>query len=174
MHRLVNLELSSLPKLLGDALVPSSFFVFYISMIWFCSNVQMSSAGWTFFWKLTRLITLMPPVPGKEDEMVLTFDWMSSGLPSWFPRTEVGKLTCGIVHPKTLANLDSLGKGPSRRCLIGKRVFYERDSFMEWFVSRVKVPEPKSIRIANHAARSRSAEVLGFLTDGFGTHLGNT
>lgn len=130
----------------------------------------MSSAGWTFFGELTRLIKRLIPAVGKEDEMALTFDWMSSGLPSWFPRTEVGKLTCGIVHPKTLANLDSLGKGPSRRCLIGKRVFYERDSFMEWFVSRVKVPEPKSNRVADRAARSRSTEVLGYLTDGFGAH----
>jgi hypothetical protein len=90
--------------------------------------------------------------------------------PALFPRVAVGRLTGGIIQPKTLANLDSLGLGPSKRWRVGRRVFYERDSFMEWFVSRVKVPEPKSNRVADRAARSRSTEVLGYLTDGFGAH----
>lgn len=90
------------------------------------------------------------------------------GLPSIFPRSSIGELTEGIIHPKTLANLDSLGLGPSKRWRVGRRVFYERDSFMEWFARRVKEPEPKTIRGGAPAPQSRSAEVLGYLTDSFG------
>ncbi|MBG3876464.1 hypothetical protein FVW20_05320 [Desulfovibrio oxamicus] len=88
--------------------------------------------------------------------------------PALFPRVAVGRLTSGIIQPKTLANLDSLGLGPSKRWRVGRSIFYERDSFIEWFASRVKVPESKTIRGGKPAPQSRSAEVLGYLTDGFG------
>lgn len=87
--------------------------------------------------------------------------------PALFPRVAVGRLTAGIIHPKTMANLDSLGLGPSKRWRVGRRVFYERDSFIEWLAGRVKVPDMPSSRGDNSAPRSRSTEVLGYLLDGF-------
>ena len=56
-------------------------------------------------------------------------------LPVFVPRKEVGELLNGIISPKTLANLDSLGEGPDRFKLNGK-VFYPRDSFVQWLFQR--------------------------------------
>lgn len=52
-------------------------------------------------------------------------------LPRTIARKDVGKYISGI-SPKTLANADSLGKGPSKRKKIGKTVVYETKSLLEW------------------------------------------
>jgi len=95
---------------------------------------------------------------------------VKGGLPPIFPRSSVGELTGGIIHPKTLANLDSAGKGPSKRWRVGQRVFYERDSFIEWFASRVQLPERKDPKSNDQVPKTRSAEVLGYLADSFEAH----
>ncbi len=62
-------------------------------------------------------------------------------LPIVFPRKDVGRLTGGIVHPRTCANLDSQGKGPEGRFRVGKIVCYDRDSFICWLLTRVTKPK---------------------------------
>ena len=57
-------------------------------------------------------------------------------MPSVFKRSQVGVLTGGMVNTKTLANLDSQGKGPERFRL-GKLVAYEREAFLAWLESRM-------------------------------------
>ena len=42
------------------------------------------------------------------------------------------------VGSRRLANLDSEGKGPRERVLIGKQVAYPRDALLEWIASRLK------------------------------------
>lgn len=91
----------------------------------------------------------------------------SMDFPALFPRSAVGRLTGGVLHPKTLANLDSAGKGPGKRWRVGRRVFYERDSFVEWLASRVQVPERKVSESDGQAPISRSAEALGYLAHSF-------
>lgn len=63
---------------------------------------------------------------------------LRSSLPIIFARSEVGRLTGGIIKPGTMANLDCEGKGPLVRYLVGRKICYERDSFVEWLVTRVK------------------------------------
>ena len=50
-------------------------------------------------------------------------------------RTDVGKFSGGILHPRTMANLDSKGCGP-RKIMIGNRVAYEVKSLIEWMQDR--------------------------------------
>ncbi len=59
-------------------------------------------------------------------------------LPVVFGRTEVEKLLPGIINSKTLANLDSAGTGPATYYKQGRKVFYERETFLEWLGKRVK------------------------------------
>ncbi len=66
---------------------------------------------------------------------------LQKSLPSIFARREVGRLTGGIIQPGTCANLDSLGLGPKNRFFVGRKICYERDSFIAWLLSRVKFPE---------------------------------
>lgn len=53
-------------------------------------------------------------------------------------RSEVGTFTGGLLHPRTMANLDSNGTGPGR-ITIGRRVAYDRDVLAKWLEDRVKV-----------------------------------
>jgi len=57
-------------------------------------------------------------------------------LPPIIARSEVGKLLGGVIHPKTLANLDSLGKGPKNRFRSGRKVAYKTEDLLEWLSSR--------------------------------------
>jgi hypothetical protein len=54
-------------------------------------------------------------------------------LPLIFGRKAIEELMPGIISSKTLSNLHSLGRGP-QFFKIGRRVFYERESFIEWFL----------------------------------------
>lgn len=56
-------------------------------------------------------------------------------LPPLISRTEVPKLTGGLISTGRLANLDCLGQGPrSIRC--GRKIAYTRDAFIAWMRSR--------------------------------------
>lgn len=57
-------------------------------------------------------------------------------LPPTIARKNVSKLLGGIVSAKTLANLDSIGKGPKRKFKIGKTVCYYTTDLLEWIENR--------------------------------------
>lgn len=66
------------------------------------------------------------------------FTSLENCLPPLFDRETAAKCLGGIISPKTLANLDSLGKGPKYAMRIGKKIAYEKVSFLEWIKSRIK------------------------------------
>ncbi len=45
------------------------------------------------------------------------------------------------LHPRTMANLDSLGRGPAKRVLLGKTVGYPREALLVWLAERLRVEE---------------------------------
>jgi len=62
---------------------------------------------------------------------------LDKSLPVAFGRTEVEKLLPGIISSKALANLSSAGEGPpSYRH--GRKICYEKASFLAWLSKRVK------------------------------------
>lgn len=65
-------------------------------------------------------------------------DFVNS-LPPLIPRRRVADLTGGLVHPKTLANLDNLGKGPKERLKLGRCIAYPKRSFVDWLSGRIVV-----------------------------------
>lgn len=52
-------------------------------------------------------------------------------------RNRIGEFSGGLLKPKTMANLDSLGKGPRGRVRVGRTVGYEVTKLIEWMESRV-------------------------------------
>lgn len=66
------------------------------------------------------------------------FDRLRDELPPVFTREFASQKTGNLFSSKTLSNLDSLGTGPSVKVKIGKKVGYERDSFIRWLRGKMK------------------------------------
>jgi len=59
--------------------------------------------------------------------------------PPLISRSEASRLTGGLISPRTLANLDSLGQGPKNKVRLGKKVAYERQAFLDFLAKRLEV-----------------------------------
>lgn len=53
-------------------------------------------------------------------------------------RREAGRFSGGAISPKYLANLDSLGQGPSERLVIAGHVCYPATALAEFLRKRTK------------------------------------
>jgi hypothetical protein len=52
-------------------------------------------------------------------------------------REKVGVFSGGILHPRTMANLDALGQGPKGRIKIaGKKIAYPVEELVDWMQDR--------------------------------------
>ena len=55
---------------------------------------------------------------------------------SFVSRGEVGKFSGGLLHPRSMANLDSLGRGPEGKVSIGRKIAYPIESLIQWMEKR--------------------------------------
>ena len=55
-----------------------------------------------------------------------------------FPTREEVFKKIPVFKPRTLANLDSQGKGPAGRMMIGPKVCYPKEEVILWFASQAK------------------------------------
>jgi hypothetical protein len=53
-------------------------------------------------------------------------------------RESIGKFSGGLVHRRTIANLDAKGKGPAGKFKIGRKVGYPVESVVEWLENRAE------------------------------------
>ncbi|MGO9373798.1 MAG: hypothetical protein ACLQBD_17040 [Syntrophobacteraceae bacterium] len=53
-------------------------------------------------------------------------------------REKVGEFSGGILHPRTLANLDSKGLGPKGRIRVGRKVAYDVVELCRWLAARTE------------------------------------
>jgi hypothetical protein len=76
---------------------------------------------------------------GMEQKMKVGFRFLDhiNEFPRVIARTEVGRITGGLISPKTLANLDSKGEGPPELIRVGRRVGYPSESFLGWLDQRI-------------------------------------
>lgn len=58
-------------------------------------------------------------------------------------RSQIGKLTGGLISPKTIANDDSLGCGISERFRIGNRIAYTINNVAQYMLDRGLIIEKK-------------------------------
>lgn len=68
----------------------------------------------------------------------LIIENLRQNLPPLFNRKTVQEALGQTIKARTLANLDALKQGPPKFRL-GKNVFYERESFLEWLISRLRL-----------------------------------
>lgn len=62
----------------------------------------------------------------------LFFSRLESSLPPVFTREEAARHMGGLLSAKTLNNIDYRGEGPEVRVRVGKKVGYERETFVQW------------------------------------------
>lgn len=70
-------------------------------------------------------------MPKKVITSQVVLDAIAKGLPEFFPRAAVTKLTNGLLSSKTLTNLNHHKQGPTPH-YVGRKAVYMRDEFMEW------------------------------------------
>ena len=58
---------------------------------------------------------------------------------SFVAREKVGIFSGGILHPRTLANLDSKGEGPRGRIRINRKIAYPVDSLIAYLEEHSEV-----------------------------------
>lgn len=81
---------------------------------------------------------------------------LRSVLPSIFFRAHLTTLTSGALNGRTIANLQSAGKGPPG-FYCGKRMCFERESFLLWleaYSTGCRTPSPSS---ASHGVTNSKA-----------------
>jgi hypothetical protein len=59
-------------------------------------------------------------------------------------RSEIASMTGGVLHPRTMANLDAKGDGPGK-LIVGGRVCYEVDKLVDWLEKRTRCVDPRTI-----------------------------
>jgi hypothetical protein len=74
-----------------------------------------------------------------HQDMVFFVEKISESLPPIFTRSVAVSNLGGLLGAKTLANIDNKGKGPTSKIRMGKKVLYERDSFIEWLKQYYKL-----------------------------------
>jgi len=57
-------------------------------------------------------------------------------------RSEVSRFSGGLINPRSLANMDSLGLGPANRFRCGRKICYPVSDLIAWLESRVTVVKP--------------------------------
>lgn len=60
------------------------------------------------------------------------FTNLKSALPPVFTREEAARHLGGLLSAKTLNNIDYKGEGPEVRVRVGKKIGYERETFVQW------------------------------------------
>ena len=67
------------------------------------------------------------------------FSEMAKRWPSTYvARDRVDEFTGGILHPRTLSNLDAKKIGPPEKIRIGRKIAYPVAQFIEWLESRAQ------------------------------------
>lgn len=64
------------------------------------------------------------------------YELLAKSLPPTFSRVKAVELLGGLISVGRLANLDSQGKGPQGRIMLGKKVGYAREPFIAWLRAR--------------------------------------
>ena len=71
----------------------------------------------------------------KRDFSELAENWPSPIV----ARKEISRFSGGLLHPRTMANLDSKGEGPKGRIKMGRTVGYFVDSLIDFMNARAGI-----------------------------------
>ena len=77
------------------------------------------------------------------DSSIPDFSWIVKNNPSgWIIRPNINEKTGGLLDRRTMANLDSLGKGIPGRITSGRKVAYPVQAVVEFLIKRYKIVNP--------------------------------
>jgi hypothetical protein len=71
----------------------------------------------------------------KPDLSFLATRWPSALV----ARSEIGAFSGGAINARTIANLDSMEKGPENRLRIGRKVAYPVSDLIRWLEQRAEL-----------------------------------
>jgi hypothetical protein len=80
---------------------------------------------------LDSLVNTNKPNTEEFNFDILADNW-TSGIVA---RSEVGRFSGGLLHPRTMANLDSLGTGAGK-IMVGNRACYSTRKLISWMKAR--------------------------------------
>ncbi len=75
----------------------------------------------------------------KVDLSYMADEWTSPVV----ARSKVGDFSGGVIGPKYIANLDSLGLGPAGRFRCGRKIVYDKKKLIRWLEERSEIPGVK-------------------------------
>ena len=70
------------------------------------------------------------------------FEQLRKELPPVFTREFASEKIGRIFSAKSMSNADALGTGPAVKVKIGKKIGYERESFLQWLRGKMKHDAP--------------------------------
>ncbi|RLB90578.1 MAG: hypothetical protein DRH50_12155 [Deltaproteobacteria bacterium] len=80
--------------------------------------------------------------PTTEPTNTTIIETLKAGWESWpapvVARTEIESFTGGLICARSLANYDSLGKGPGGRIKLGRSVGYLKSDLISWLLNRLE------------------------------------
>ncbi len=71
-----------------------------------------------------------------EDTLKALSKTLNEKYPCGVPRKEIGRATGNVCHPRTCANLDSLGEGISGRFKIGRNTVYPVQAVVDFIKTK--------------------------------------
>jgi hypothetical protein len=81
-------------------------------------------------------------------------------------RKDVGEFSGGILHPRTMANLDSKGEGPAGRIRLGGKVAYPVKSLISWMEKRDKIKKMKTLHNSDISEARKNVADLNVVGNG--------
>lgn len=72
------------------------------------------------------------------DNARIIIDRLRESLPPVFSREVAAKNLSGLLCARTFTNLDASGLGPQVKIRFGKKIGYERESFLSWLLGYIE------------------------------------
>ncbi len=79
-----------------------------------------------------------------EETTAFSFLNLEGTLPDVIPRKKIANYFGGLLDPRSMANMDCRGVGPSGRVIVGRDVVYPKIELLIWLQNRTKLPVKKS------------------------------
>jgi len=84
----------------------------------------------------------MQPTATSTAAPTTTLEILKAGWQNWpapvVARSEISTFTGGLLSSRSLANLDSLKKGPGGKVRLGRNVGYEKAALIKWLSARLE------------------------------------
>ncbi len=86
------------------------------------------------------------------------FSGMAKRWPSeYVAREKIGAFTGGLIHPRTMANIDCQGNGPKGRLRFGNKIAYPLNELIDWLNNKIVIVDDNDIPVELKTGSSPTA-----------------